>query len=98
MKSISKNELNQTKLFDACYRTHLIVIHTYQFLRLLILNKYQTKSKRMGCINSDENTVNNMIKIVNIYLSNKTRPEKFKRDYILMVFMLKQPKVYAQTA
>ena len=40
LKSISKNELNQTKLFDACYRTHQIVIHTYQFLRLWILNKY----------------------------------------------------------
>jgi hypothetical protein len=35
----------------------------------------------MGCINRDENTVNNMIKIVNIYLLNKTRPEKFRRDY-----------------
>jgi len=42
---------------------------------------YQTESKRMGCINRDENAVNNMIKIVNTYLMNKTRPEKFKRDY-----------------
>lgn len=43
--------------------------------------RYQTESKRMGCINRDENAVNNMIKIVNIYLMNKTRPEKFRRDY-----------------
>jgi hypothetical protein len=43
LKSIVKNELNQTKLFDACYRTHQIVIHTYQFLRLWILNKYHNK-------------------------------------------------------
>jgi hypothetical protein len=35
----------------------------------------------MGCINRDENAVNNMIKIVNTYLLNKTRPEKFRRDY-----------------
>jgi hypothetical protein len=42
---------------------------------------YQTESKRMGCINRDENAVNNMIKIVNTYLLNKTRPEKFRRDY-----------------
>jgi hypothetical protein len=35
----------------------------------------------MGCINRDENAVNNMIKIVNTYLMNKTRPEKFRRDY-----------------
>ena len=26
--------------------------------------RYQTESKRMGCINRDENAVNNMIKIV----------------------------------
>jgi hypothetical protein len=43
--------------------------------------RYQTESKRMGCINRDENAVNNMIKIVNTYLMNKTRPEKFRRDY-----------------
>ena len=43
--------------------------------------RYQTESKRMGCINRDENAVNNMIKIVNTYLLNKTRPEKFRRDY-----------------
>jgi hypothetical protein len=35
----------------------------------------------MVCINRDENAVNNMIKIVNTYLLNKTRPEKFRRDY-----------------
>lgn len=32
-----------TKLFDAMMRTHRIVIHTYQFIRLWILNKYHTK-------------------------------------------------------
>ena len=42
---------------------------------------YQTESKRMGCINRDENAVNNMIKIANTYLLNKTRPEKFRRYY-----------------
>ncbi len=35
----------------------------------------------MGCINRDKNAVNNMLKIVNTYLLNKTRPEKFRRDY-----------------
>ena len=45
LKSICKNELNQTKLFDACYRTHQIIIHTYQFLRLWILNKYHNKQE-----------------------------------------------------
>ena len=35
----------------------------------------------MGCINRDANAVNNMIKIVLLYIENKTRPEKFRRDY-----------------
>jgi hypothetical protein len=39
---------------------------------------YQTESKRMGCINRDENAVNNMIKIINTYVLNKTRPERFQ--------------------
>jgi hypothetical protein len=42
---------------------------------------YQTESKRMGCVNRDENAVNNMIKIVNTFIKDKTRPEKFRRDY-----------------
>lgn len=37
----------------------------------------------MGFINRNENAVNNMIKIVNTYLLNKTRPEKIRRDYKL---------------
>ena len=42
---------------------------------------YQTENNRMGCINRDENAVNNMIKLVKCYLENKSRPEKFRRDY-----------------
>ncbi len=42
---------------------------------------YQTENKRMGCINRDENSVNNMIKLVKYYLEFKDRPEKFRRDY-----------------
>ena len=37
----------------------------------------------MGCINRDENSVNNMIKIVNYYLEYKDRPEKFKPSFKL---------------
>ncbi len=36
--------------------------------------RYRTESKRMCCINRDENAVNT-------YLMNKTRPEKFREDY-----------------
>jgi hypothetical protein len=35
----------------------------------------------MGCINRDNNAVNNMVKIVNSYLYDKTRPEKYRREY-----------------
>jgi hypothetical protein len=42
---------------------------------------FQMENKRMGCINRDMNAVNNMYKIVQSYLIDKTRPEKFKRDY-----------------
>ena len=42
---------------------------------------FQMENKRMGCINRDMNAVNNMVKIVKTYLTDKTRPEKFRRDY-----------------
>ena len=44
-KSIIKPELNQEIIFDAVNRTHQIVIHTYQFLRLWILNKYHNNQE-----------------------------------------------------
>jgi hypothetical protein len=42
---------------------------------------YKTENGRLGCINRDENAVNNMIKIVTSYLKDKSRPEKYKRSY-----------------
>ena len=42
---------------------------------------YKTEKGRMGCINRDENAVNNMIKIVESYLKDGTRPEKYTRSY-----------------
>jgi len=42
---------------------------------------YQTENNRMGCINRDENATNNMIKLVNYYLKNKDRPQKFKISF-----------------
>ena len=42
---------------------------------------YQTENNRSGCINRDENSVNNMIMLVNYYLQHKDRPGKFKRSY-----------------
>ncbi len=35
----------------------------------------------MGCIDRDENAVNNMVKIVKEYIEKKERPLKFRRDY-----------------
>jgi hypothetical protein len=45
---------------------------------------YQTENNRSGCINRDENSVNNMIMLTNYYLQHKDRPEKFKRSYKLI--------------
>jgi hypothetical protein len=45
---------------------------------------YQTENNRSGCINRDENSVNNMIMLTNYYLQHKNRPEKFKRSCKLM--------------
>jgi hypothetical protein len=42
---------------------------------------YQTESKRIGCINRDENAVNNMVKLVKTYIEKKERPEKYRREY-----------------
>ena len=33
----------------------------------------------MGCINRDKNSTLNMEKIVNCWLTNKTRPDSYKR-------------------
>ncbi len=44
---------------------------------------YQTEKGSSGCINRDENSVNNMIKLVKYYLENKKRPLKYSREYDL---------------
>ncbi len=40
---------------------------------------YQMENKRKGCINRDNNSVNNMTTIVNQFLENGTRPYRFRR-------------------
>jgi hypothetical protein len=52
-KTIYKQDFNTNKLFDACFRTHQIVIHTYQFLRLWILDKYHNNNKNIPNITDD---------------------------------------------
>ena len=52
-KTIHKQDFNTNKLFDACFRTHQIVIHTYQFLRLWILDKYHNNNKIIPYITDD---------------------------------------------
>ena len=51
---------------------------------------YKMENGQIGCINRDENAVNNMIKIVNHYLVKKERPLKYRRDYDLEKGELKQ--------
>lgn len=40
---------------------------------------YEMSNKRKGCINRDNNAVNNMIEITEQYIKDKTRPEVFRR-------------------
>lgn len=42
------------------------------------------EQKQSGCINRDENAVNNMLKIVNHQIKYKERPLKYRRDYNLI--------------
>jgi hypothetical protein len=41
---------------------------------------YQMENNRMGCINRDNNAVNNMVYLVQYFLKYKNRPENFKRS------------------
>ena len=41
---------------------------------------YQMENGRLGCINRDENSVRNMIKIVKSFISGKGRPKRFCRS------------------
>ena len=51
--------------------------------KLYFVLTHKIENGQMGCINRDENTVNNMIKIVNHYLDKKERPLKYRREYNL---------------
>ena len=44
---------------------------------------YQMENKRYGCIQRDKNSVNNMLKLVDSWLTKKERPLKFRRNYDL---------------
>ena len=42
---------------------------------------YEMKNKRIGCINRDLNSVNNMRKLTDYYLKTRSRPLKYQRCY-----------------
>ncbi len=44
---------------------------------------YKMENKQSGCINRDENAVNNMIKIVNHHIKHKERPLRYRRSFDL---------------
>jgi hypothetical protein len=44
---------------------------------------FQMENKRIGCINRDNNAVNNMVKIVKYFLETGKRILRFRRDYDL---------------
>ena len=54
LNAIFKDKKYYDKLFDATNRTHQLVIHTYQFLRLWILDKHK---KNIDIPNITEDTI-----------------------------------------
>ena len=50
---------------------------------------YQMDNKRLGCINRDKNSINNIKKLTIEYLKNKTRPEKYMRNHVLSLDNIK---------
>jgi len=59
--NIIKNKKNIRKIFDVVQRAHKLVIHTYQFLRLWILD-YHHHNKQLPTI--DENTIRMCFKVL----------------------------------
>ena len=51
---------------------------------------YIMENKRKGCINRDNNAVNNMINITNQFIEDKTRPIHFTRGVKLENIPVKQ--------
>ena len=44
---------------------------------------YQMENGRLGCINRDKNSVNNMKKLTLYFLEHKSRPERYRRGFDL---------------
>lgn len=63
LSSIIKDEKNTSIIFDAMMRTHKLVIHTYQFIRLWILDKYY---KKEDIPNIDENLIKMVFKALTL--------------------------------
>jgi hypothetical protein len=82
MKTYNLDEYNTSKLN---YKTENECDNLYLLDKKEVIKKihsvltYKMKNNQIGCINRDENAVNNMIKIVKYYLENKKRPDKYNR-------------------
>ena len=53
---------------------------TDKWIKLHSVLTYEMENKRMGCINRDKNSVQNMKKITYEWLYNRVRPSKYKRQ------------------
>ena len=50
INNILRNDQYKEHLFDACFRTNKIVIQTYQFLRLWVLDNYHKNNGHIPII------------------------------------------------
>ncbi len=96
MKLYNLDEFRTSKLN---YKTEEISDNLYlpdvkgKMRKLHSVLTYKMENGQIGCINRDENAVNNMIKIVNHYLEKKERLLKYRRDYDIEKKELKQKVV-----
>ena len=74
LKSILKHpEINTAKINDVVIKSHKIVIHTLQFLKLYLMHHYETHNQSLPVI--DKKLVNTTMKVIcGEKETNKGRP------------------------
>ena len=82
--SIMKKDFNKNILIDACFRTHQIIIYSYQLLRLYILHKYE-ENTQLKEIN--RGTIKMLFKALtkNLDMSNSGNNKNKIEDFIFII-------------
>ena len=95
-KKIVRNHHTYEIIENIVKNTNILVLHTYTFLKLFLIYKYDnavdknlkihtilsyiTTKGNIGCINRDKNAVLNMRKILRYQLQYGLRPTRYSRE------------------